>query len=391
MNILISMSNLYMGGAQTFVVNLSEALSKRHRVYIYCVLPDQVESSLKNRLPASVRLIFFPTWLDNLTANIDHFLVKKNIRLWINDLCKKIHYLFYLKLYNVRIINSHLFHSDKFITEKTGSRIPVIITDHGDYNYVIEQGFADITVVRKIFDVVNHVVYISENNKNRIKELTGRDDGKFTLINNGIPRRFISQTEKDKISSGLNIKPGDFIFGMVARGIPEKGWEIAISAFLNLNTKDITLHLILVGDSDYLKELHERYIDHKNIHFLGQVSDPLSIMSIIHVGLLPSYFQGESMPMAVIEFLSCDVPVIATDTGSLGSMLEINIKPAGQLLKPDDDNKPCVDTLSSLMNNYIMNQSLYTEHKNNCRFCFSRFDIDNVTKEYEKVFLKCLS
>ena len=59
------------------------------------------------------------------------------------------------------------------------------------------------------------------------------------------------------IRSPKIIKENDFTFGMVARGIKEKGWKECILAFLKLVEKknNLETNLILVGGGNYLEEL----------------------------------------------------------------------------------------------------------------------------------------
>ncbi|MCX6253812.1 MAG: glycosyltransferase family 4 protein [Bacteroidia bacterium] len=388
MNILISLTNLYMGGAQTFVINLARILSIRNKVYLYCVLPEQFDIALKSRLPKNIKLLYFPFWLNRFTANIDNHLIKINLKLWINDFCKKLHLLFFIKILKIQIVSSHLFHSDKFTTDKLQQKVPIIITDHGDYNYVIEQGFSNEFIVKQILTMASHVVYISKINKDRIIEITGLNENRFTRINNGIPKTKISTIQAEEIRTKMRIDKNDFIFGMVARGIKEKGWEIAIEAFIRLSTAKVNVRLLLVGDSDYLEHLNTTYEKYPNIQFLGQISDPFPIISIMNVGLLPSYFQGESMPMVIIEYLSCNVPIIASDLGSIREMIQYKNQSAGQLLPPSFNQLETISELTKSMQKYIDDTGLYLNHKNNCSICFEQFDIEIISEKYEELFSK---
>src|SRR5690606_41466267 len=63
-----------------------------------------------------------------------------------------------------------------------------------------------------------------------------------------------------------------FTFGMIARGIPAKGWEPAIQAFLK--SKDEHIRLTSYGESACLHALRKKYTDQR-IVFAGFCDSPL--------------------------------------------------------------------------------------------------------------------
>jgi len=386
MNILISMTNFYMGGAQIFLINLLNELSEKHNVYLFCLFPEQVHETLKQRLPKHIKILNFPIWADRVTTRLDHFLIRFNLKLWVNHFLKRLHFNFFLKWWNIQVISTHLFHSDKFVTSVTSGKIPIILTDHGDYNYIIDQGFTDPRSVRKIFSGITHVIYLTEKNKDTLISLSGLDPKFFSRINNGIKRPQIRKEEIEKIRNDLSIGETDFVFGMIARGIKEKGWDVLLNAFLDLNEKNRKLHLILIGDSAFLQDLKNRYLTIPNIHFVGEIAEPLPYMSLFNAGVLPSYFEGESMPMVVIEFLGCLVPVIASRTGSIPEMIKRDEKSAGMTISYEGDLIKFQSELKNAMQTYLDDPEVYHEHKQNCKYCFELFDIVNVGKSYEEIF-----
>jgi len=389
MRILISMTNFYMGGAQIFIVNLIRELSARHKVSLYCILPEQSHRELRDRLPGGTPVYFFPVWADRLTARIDHFLVKRDIRIWVNHFCRKTWFLFLIKAKRIQVISSHLFHSDKFVSSVIRDRVPFVITDHGDYRLVTEHGFADRETVRNIFRLVSAVIYLTVENRENLISLAGVEKDIMVKINNGTPASRIKKESTDRIKNDLGIGPEDFVFGMNARGIREKGWEFTIGAFIDLLKERQNLKLLCIGEGPYLLELRERYGNHPNIRFTGQLSDPLPTVACCHAGLLPSYFKGESMPMAVIEFLATGIPVIATDAGSIPEMISRNGRNAGIVI-PLTDEGNLLSNMRSAMEKYLVDTSLYEEHKGNCAYCFEMFDIVNVSRSYEEVFEKII-
>jgi glycosyltransferase involved in cell wall biosynthesis len=176
---------------------------------------------------------------------------------------------------------------------------------------------------------------------------------------------------------------------MVARGIPEKGWEAAVQAFQALQTlvrHDV--HLVLVGGSEYLDCLREQYAT-RGIHFVGRVPNPDFYIAGFDIGLLPSYFAGEALPLAVIEYLFYDKPVIATSVGGVHEILidAANGEAAG-LLTPLDPatQRPDIPALVAAMQRYVADQVLYAAHQQNARQRQTYFSLANCVQQYEALF-----
>jgi L-malate glycosyltransferase len=115
----------------------------------------------------------------------------------------------------------------------------------------------------------------------------------------------------------LGIPDNAFVIGMVARGIPEKGWSEMVDAFEAMNRPDA--HLVLVGDGPAVRSLVTQ-VRNPRIHFVGKVIDPFPYIRHFDIGCLPSL--SESLPTVLIEYLSCGVPTVATRVGDVAKMLK---------------------------------------------------------------------
>src|SRR5262249_30752757 len=121
--------------------------------------------------------------------------------------------------------------------------------------------------------------------------------------------------------------------GMVARGIVEKGWDILVRAFLELDLA--RSWLVLVGDGYHLQKLRTE-IEDGRIIFVGNVDDPLRYIVHFDICCLPTFYQAESLPTVIIEYLLLGKPVIATNIGEIPSMVEAGADhPAGVLIELD--------------------------------------------------------
>jgi glycosyltransferase involved in cell wall biosynthesis len=254
---------------------------------------------------------------------------------------------------------------------------------HGDYLVLSQEGQSRagrIIDVQKAFEEIartaRHVVCITDQQVAHLSNLFPdlASEGRLSKIYNGY------SVEGDGacrvIPSVLRgIPKGDFVIGMVSRGIQEKGWDILIRAFLELDLP--RSWLVLVGNGYYLEKLRAEVRDER-IVFTGNVDDPLSYISRFDICCLPTFYKAESLPTVIIEYLLLGKPVIATNIGEIRSMLNTGTgQPAGMLIELDtidrmvSQTKKCILDLKndSARRNCLSANATSAAHKFNMETC----------------------
>ena len=106
--------------------------------------------------------------------------------------------------------------------------------------------------------------------------------------------------------------------GIVAALRPEKNHELFLECARRTLQEVPESHFVIAGDGPGRPELEalaaEKSID-KRVHFLGSVSDIPGVLSMLDVFALTSH--NEASPVSILEALSCNRPVVATDVGSI--------------------------------------------------------------------------
>jgi glycosyltransferase involved in cell wall biosynthesis len=178
------------------------------------------------------------------------------------------------------------------------------------------------------------------------------------------------------------------IFGLVARDIPEKGWVEAIQAFENIQTKypEKEIYLLLMGGGKFIDELKHKYFYNKHIIFTGLLKKPIEWISIIDVGLMPSYFMGESLPNAIIEYLYCGKAVITTDIGDTHQMIDSEKGKAGIVVPLNMPHSPAIKHLSEAMLQYVINKGLLIEHQGRAKNAFQKFSMSTCVQKYQSLY-----
>ncbi len=407
MNLLIGINNWDVGGAENFVFDLVKNLSKQgHSVSLFIMYnhgfykdkldklfgAEREKIKIVNRFTPSKRLDHILWILNGLGIKLGF----DNIRGKLIDKLSRISLNRYLKRAKIEVVNTHLFETDEFISSNIN--LPHIVSMHGPYETYLDsdneygrrndkglnEGFIERAV--QVLKKAKNIIYVADKNLEICKHFNS------------------AEIHTEKIYYGysnvLEPKPGNraendtFTFGMVARGVEAKGWEIAIKSFIKLNQTAIcaTRLQLLYTLSPYMSDLKNQYTKYENIDFVGFVEgeEKHHYQSNFDATLLPTY--DDCLPVSIIESLKMSVPVISTDVGEIPNMLESDNKFAGIILPLiPEENKPSVEELADAMKEYIEDKKLYADHKINTKLCAQKFDMGNCISEYIEVFKKAIN
>ena len=383
MKILFSIANLKIGGAQIVALRLARKLQELgHRVDIYDHFPDDrnngmVDNNFPNARLFSVeesrwkrKIIWKINALFQLISPTFSFFQKKN----------KSRFKSLIKTKKYDIIHSHMFDSDWIVSQTVESMAPnqLVLSMHGCYEERIARFGIDKMKLKieTIFNLFGKISFLTENNLHFLELLSLKHVPKLEKIYNGIDLR--GKKLYDNKKRGQN----PFIFGLVARGVKEKGWAETIQAAIQLSEKtNFKFEVHLVGDSPFLQGLKNKYQYHKYIHFLGYCNDPTVVMKNFDVGLLPSY--TESLPTSIIEYMALGIPVIASNVGEIRNMLiDLKTQHSAGLIIPLKNGKPDISQLQMALAKLISDEKTYNKLKESTKHLILQFDMQKCTDNY---------
>jgi glycosyltransferase involved in cell wall biosynthesis len=108
------------------------------------------------------------------------------------------------------------------------------------------------------------------------------------------------------------------------------------------------------------------------------------------VGLLPSYFPGESVPLVVIENMFCEKPLIATDIGEINEMITDEIGSKSGILLELKNNRVNVLDLAQAMVKISSDKDLYKQYCKVASKTKHKFDIEPISDQYIEVYKKII-
>ena len=199
-------------------------------------------------------------------------------KLKINNLIKKI---------NPDIVHTHLGESARLINKS--SNFKTISTMHMNYK-------------NKDFKNMDGIIVSNKTQFNEIKKVfTGKIFKSYLWVN--LPKISIN---KSKMKKKLNLPKKNFIFGSVGRFHPQKGFDILIKCFQELNLKNCTLILIGNGHKEYLN------LESSNNKFkiIGHVNNVSNYYNIFDICLFAS--RWETFGYSLVESMKFNKPIISS-------------------------------------------------------------------------------
>ena len=179
----------------------------------------------------------------------------------------------------------------------------------------------------------------------------GIASSKLSVIHSAIDGdRFLNQKKNRKeIREELGISPEEFIIGIVGNLAPHKGHEVFMKAWKKIQNQFSQNPLFFfVGEGELRESLEKRAKELKfNIKFTGFQQDIPKFMTAFDLLVLPSV-SGEGSPAVIKEAWAAGTPVIATDSGGIGEIIENGVDgwvvPAGEV-------EPLAGSISEALSN----------------------------------------
>ncbi len=355
-NIAHLIGSVGMGGAEQQVVQLSnyldESLFNKHVI----VLWDKVTGFKKN-----------------LNKDVKYFSVQYRRRYMPLGIVRL---FLYLKRQKIDVLHTHMYDPNKIgtITGRLAG-VPVIVTsEHGKNPWKKSRHrFVEKQIIDKIAD--KRVAVSKDIRFLRITK-DGVNPEKIITIPNGIP--------VSKYKAEINHK-SKIIIGCLGRLIEAKDYFSMFEVVKLLKKKSFNVELHVAGDGHLKRELIQFISDaslKESIKLLG-FQQPQEFFKKIDIFAMSSIREG--MPVALLEAMSCGLPVAAT---KVGGILEVIIDGWNGLLS--DAGKP--EELSKNIESLIKDPALCIKIGKNARIRVSeKYDIKKISEKFAGLYQKLLS
>lgn len=130
-------------------------------------------------------------------------------------------------------------------------------------------------------------------------------------------------TETSFLRNQLGIPEGTSVVGKVAVFRSQKRLWLWVEIALRILEKCPETHFLLVGDGEWreriLSQIHKSGKS-AHFHWVGVQKNVVPYLSLMDIYLSTSEFEG--LPIAMLEAMSCEVPVVATRAGGIGEVIQ---------------------------------------------------------------------
>lgn len=361
-HIVLAFLGFHSGGGEVFPINLANALAARgHFVSMLAFNMAEINAAMLGNLDRRVPIFHFgDVHMQGRDAFIDGI--------------------------GASVIHSHVVHCDANLLRGHGGVMPVpyVVTLHGSHDTIGPEGQS---MLFEFLKSVSHWVYTADKNLKMFRGIP-LDPAAVSKVRNAMPR---DMEPFPKTRAELGIDDDAVVYTLVARGIQQKGWRAAITAFRRMQAArpDIKAHLILIGDGDKAEEATANLQPGENISNLGFQSRINGVYRITDCAIVPTRFDGESFPLCIIQALQESTPVIATDIGEIRTMIDDGSIRAGILLENKRNSDVFFDDLFQAMVDMAdaEKRQIWAE---NAAVLGQSFDMDAMVDIYEDIYAKAI-
>jgi D-inositol-3-phosphate glycosyltransferase len=222
---------------------------------------------------------------------------------------------------------------------------------------------------KRVLGRVDRVVTATLAERTQLRFLYKADDRKLITIPPGVDTSHFYPISPDEAKMAIGIKPDVRMILFVGRIEPLKGLDTLIRAMssLKLNHPDHPVHLAIIGgepdvspeqrtsEMARLQKLCDELALDQMVIFLGKRGqDTLPYYySAAEVLIMPSHY--ESFGMVALEAMACGTPVIASEVGGLGFLVQNG--QTGYTIPNGEPDVLC-DKLSTLLNDANLRETM---------------------------------
>jgi glycosyltransferase involved in cell wall biosynthesis len=289
LKVLEIMGNAIVGGMETFVLRMIQRLPPNIQVSVICPQQSRLTEEVRK---AGCKMHVTPVPEDPAW---------NSIRMAVN----------LVKSEGIDVIHTHLANAHLLggITAKLCD-LPLLAHVHGH-----EVWISDLEMHR-IADT--HLAVSSRATWLQALGAGVRRDHLHHLPNGVDAEDFVPRPRDAAVRASWGVPADAPLVGFVGRLSPEKGPEVFMRAAAIAAQSKPAAHFVYLGDGPMLPRLEVMALQAQlgeRVHFCGVQPDMRKVYPELDVMALTSY--TESMPLAVLEAMACEVPVVATEVGAV--------------------------------------------------------------------------
>lgn len=370
-NILCAVRDMRMGGAQKVVLTIAQGLKKQDSFYFHLIATRKADEHLKRAFSAFFKNIIV---IDPLPY-------------------EDLHQYYYTKLVEALNINilliSHPVTTCKFIPQlkQRFKNLKIVDILH------LERVGGTKDELSWLIPYMDRRVCISRHLRDYMAakyQALGMNNGyvhRLTTIYNGIDLNCYTGdgSLKGRFKSRFQLADNIKLISFIGRFAGEKDpfLFVDIARGLLKIRPQVSLKFVMAGDGPLFAQVQKRIREYGlEDHFIlpGMIDNGQELLADTHIFLLTSNHEG--IPLAVMEALAMNVPVVSTVVGAVEEILQEGFN--GYLIAPAEDTK---DKLTTKILDILENDSLYRSLAMNAKGSLSQeYSLATMANRYKQIF-----
>ena len=229
---------------------------------------------------------------------------------------------------------------------------------------------------KKVAPKIHSIITPSQSSKRGIIKDFKCEENNITVINNGL------DSFEFKPIKGAKRNPFRLITTASA-DVPLKGLDYSLKAIKKLKDEFPEIHLIVIGKikkNGHTQRLIEKLKIKEKIFFKSNITkaEITDLYSKSSVAIVSSLYEGFGYP--VIEAMSCEVPLIATNVSSIPELT----KEFAILVDPKSDQM-IADSVRKVLLNYDKYKEVAVKGR---QHVIENFNWAKITRKYENIIQK---
>ena len=246
------------------------------------------------------------------------------------------------------------------------------------YKFSRHRWYSFLKMQKKVAPKINRIVSPSQSSKDGIIKEFKCNEENITVINNGL------DTDEFRPISKYIRNPYRLITTASA-DVPLKGLDYSLKALKDLKSDFPEMHLIVIGsikENGHTQRLINELDIKDSVFFKSNITKAkiTELYSTSSIAIVSSLYEGFGYP--VIEAMSCEVPLIATNISSIPELVD----DYATLVDPKS-YKMISDSVKEIMIDYKKYKEIAI---NGRQHVIDRFNWAKITKQYENIILKTI-
>ena len=232
------------------------------------------------------------------------------------------------------------------------------------------------------------VVSISSAVESELVDHVGLDPGRVTRVASAVDteRHRPDFSARARLAVTSNNPPGSVVIGVVAQLIPRKGHALVLDCLQEVISRHPEVRVLCFGRGPQERALRRRIAARglaAHVRLMGFRDDIAALMPGLDLLVHPA--RREGLGVAVLEAMSCGVPVVASDAGGIPDIVEH--ERSGLLFASGDSRELCAAVLR-MLDDEALRLRLARAGRERVK---SRFSVQRMSRRYMKVYNRVLS